>query len=107
MTAGTVLHRTRAALTQWREYEQKQRAAKKQKDALVQVNIRTITKTPTPKSYQVLWEKVSTGPQTPKGDTELMTTTFTVGRIALKTLADAEENRLGLCVQSFDIREHQ
>ena len=73
----------------------------------VQVNIRTITKTPTPASYQVLWEQVSTGPSSPKGTLAQMTTTFTVGRIALKTLGEAEDNRLGLCIASYDTREHQ
>jgi predicted Abi (CAAX) family protease len=70
-----------------------------------QVNIRTITKTPTPESYQVLWESMTLSPQSPQGKVEQRTTTFTVGRIDLKTLADAEDNRLGLCVQSFDTAE--
>ncbi len=73
----------------------------------VQVNIKTITKTPTPASYQVLWELVSTGPASPKGKVELRTTTFTVGRVAVKTLRDADDNRLGLCVASFDTDESQ
>jgi type IV secretory pathway TrbF-like protein len=73
---------------------------------LVQVNVRSITKTPTPESFQVLWEKVSTGPQSPKGVSAWMTTTFTVGRIDLKKLDDAQDNRLGLCVASFSIQEH-
>ena len=72
----------------------------------MQVNIKTITKTPTPQSYQVLWETVSTGPEAPKGKPELFTTTFTVGRIALKKLAEAEENRLGLCIASFSTQDH-
>jgi hypothetical protein len=72
----------------------------------VQVNVKTITQTPTPKSYQVLWEQVMTGPQMPQGKTELRTTTFTVGRVDVKTLAEAEDNRLGLCVASFNTQEH-
>ena len=68
----------------------------------VQVNVRSITKTPTPQSYQVLWEQLTTGSQSPQGKPEPFTTTFTVGRLAVKTLAEAEDNRLGLCVASFD-----
>jgi type IV secretory pathway TrbF-like protein len=71
----------------------------------VQVNITSITKTPTPKSYQVLWEQVTTGTDA-KGKAAQFTTTFTVGRLALKTLADAEDNRLGICVSSFDTAEN-
>jgi hypothetical protein len=56
-------------------------------------------------SYQVLWETVTVSPQTPQPTPELRTTTFTVGRIEPKTLADVEDNRLGLCVASFDTAE--
>jgi type IV secretory pathway component VirB8 len=78
----------------------------KKAPARVQVNIKTITQTPTPKSYQVLWEQILTGPQTPQGKTELRTTTFTVGRVDVKTLAEAQDNSLGFCVASFDTDEH-
>lgn len=74
--------------------------------ALVQVNIRSITKTPTPESYQVLWEKSVISPDKPKAEPEWFTTTFTVGRIDLKTLADAQDNRLGMCVASFQVQPH-
>jgi type IV secretory pathway TrbF-like protein len=66
----------------------------------VQVTIKSITKLPPTQSYQVLWEKLATGPGLP-GKPELKATTYTVGRIALKTLAEAQENRLGICVASF------
>ena len=66
----------------------------------VQVTIRSITKLPHPTAYEVQWEKLTTGPGA-SGKPEVKSTTYTTGRIALKTLAEAQENRLGICVASF------
>jgi type IV secretory pathway TrbF-like protein len=70
---------------------------------LVAVELRSITKTPVPESYQVLWAETSTEPANPTVKTVLWTGTFSVGRIQLPTLADALDNRLGLCVTAFDL----
>jgi type IV secretory pathway TrbF-like protein len=66
----------------------------------VQVTIRSITKLPHPTAYEVQWEKLTTGPGA-SGKPEVKSTTYTVGRIDFKKLAEAQENRLGICVASF------
>src|SRR2546428_12280970 len=70
---------------------------------LTAVELRSITKTPVPESYQVLWAETSTEPASPSVKTALWTGTFSVGRLQLPTLADALDNRLGLCVTAFDL----
>lgn len=70
---------------------------------LTAVELKSITKTPSPQSYQVLWAESSTDGVLPSVTTTLWTGTFTVGRIQLKTLADALDNRLGLCVSAYDL----
>jgi len=70
---------------------------------LTAVEPRSITKTPVPESYQVLWAETSTDPAIPTVKTALWTGTFSVGRLQLPTLADALDNRLGLCVTAFDL----
>jgi type IV secretory pathway TrbF-like protein len=70
---------------------------------LVAVELRSVTKTPVPESYQVLWAETSTEPSSPSVKTTLWTGTFSVGRIQLPTLADAMDNRLGLCVTAYDL----
>jgi type IV secretory pathway TrbF-like protein len=70
---------------------------------LTAVELRSITKTPVPESYQVLWAETSTEPASPSVKTTLWTGTFSVGRIHLPTLTDAMDNRLGLCVTAFDL----
>jgi len=81
------------------EKEQPFKGSKK----LTAVELRSITKTPVPESYQVLWAETSTEPNNPTVKTALWTGTFSVGRIHLPTLADALDNRLGLCVTAFDL----
>jgi type IV secretory pathway TrbF-like protein len=81
------------------EKEQPFKPAKK----LVAVELKSITKTPVPESYQVLWTETSTERTSPAVKTQLWTGTFSVGRIQLPTLADAMDNRLGLCVNAFDL----
>jgi type IV secretory pathway TrbF-like protein len=70
---------------------------------LTAVELRSVTKTPVPESYQVLWEEKSTEPSNPTVKTALWTGTFSVGRIQLPSMADALDNRLGLCVTAFDL----
>jgi len=70
---------------------------------LTAVELRSITKTPVPESYQVLWAETSTEASNPTVKTALWTGTFSVGRLQLPTLADALDNRLGLCVTAFDV----
>jgi type IV secretory pathway TrbF-like protein len=67
------------------------------------VEVKTITKTTTPGSYQVLWHEVvaDKGQSTIKAQDFIGT--FTVGRLRPKTMAEALENRLGLCVTGFDM----
>jgi hypothetical protein len=69
----------------------------------VAVELKSITKTPVPESYQVLWAETSTDKNLPVVKTTLWAGTFSVGRLQLPTLADAMDNRLGLCVTAFDL----
>ncbi len=82
--------------------EDKEHPFKTQKK-LVSVEIKSVTKTPVPESYQVLWAESTTEPTSPTVKTALWTGTFSVGRIELPTMADALDNRLGLCVTAFDV----
>jgi type IV secretory pathway TrbF-like protein len=70
---------------------------------LVAVELKSITKTPVPESYQVLWAETTTERSNPSVKMTQWTGTFSVGRIQLPTLADAMDNRLGLCVTAFDL----
>jgi type IV secretory pathway TrbF-like protein len=67
------------------------------------VELKSVTKTPVPESYQVLWVETTTAKDQPSVKTQTWTGTFSVGRIALPSLADALDNRLGLCVTAFDL----
>jgi type IV secretory pathway TrbF-like protein len=70
---------------------------------LVTVELKSITKTPAPENYHVLWVETSTEQAQPSVKTALWTGTFTVGRYRPPTLADTLDNRLGLCVTAFDL----
>ncbi len=70
---------------------------------LVAVELKSVTKTPVPESYQVLWAETSTDQAQPTVRTGLWTGTFSVGRYRPPTLADTLDNRLGLCVTAFDL----
>jgi len=72
---------------------------------LVAVELRTVTKTPAPESYQVLWMETTTEASNPMVKTTQWTGTFSVGRIQLATLSDVLDNRLGLCVTAFDLSQ--
>jgi type IV secretory pathway TrbF-like protein len=70
------------------------------------VEVKSVTKTPVPESYQVLWVETSTGKGQPTVKEHSWTGTFSVGRMQLPTLTDALQNRLGLCVSAFDVSEN-
>ena len=67
------------------------------------VELKSITKTPVPESYQVLWVETSTEKAQPTVKTQLWTGTFSVGRYRPPSLADTLDNRLGLCVVAYDL----
>jgi type IV secretory pathway TrbF-like protein len=68
------------------------------------VKLKSITKTPTPQSFQVLWEETSIDKAKATKEQAVYTGTFTVGRYKPISVADAQENNLGLCVTAYDIR---
>lgn len=68
------------------------------------VKVRSTTKTPTPQSFQVVWEETTVDKAKATKDKTLYTGTFLVGRYKPTSRADAERNHLGLCVTSYDIR---
>jgi type IV secretory pathway TrbF-like protein len=70
---------------------------------LVSVELKSVTKTPAPESYQVLWAETRTDKAQPTVKTQLWTGTFSVGRYRPPTLADTLDNRLGLCVTAYDL----
>ncbi len=67
------------------------------------VELKSVTKTPVPESYQVLWVESTTMKTEPTVKTAVWTGTFSVGRYRPPTLADTLENRLGLCVTAYDL----
>lgn len=87
-----------APVRKLRDDEKKERGYE---DTTVAVDIDTVTSTPTPASFQVLWAKVIKSPEFPQGKSFGFTTTFTVDRVRFTRRADVQENFLGLCVASF------
>jgi type IV secretory pathway TrbF-like protein len=69
----------------------------------VALEIKSVTKTPAPASYQVLWEEHTAERSAPTIKSQLWTGTFTVGRVTLTTMDDIVDNRLGICVNGFDV----
>ena len=67
------------------------------------VEITSITRTATPRSYQVVWHEVSVGKDTATLHAQDFLGTFTVGRLKPTTLTDAMDNRLGICVNGYDV----
>src|SRR5215510_4370078 len=70
------------------------------------VKLRSITKTPTPQSFQVLWDETSIDRVKATKEQTSYTGTFTVGRYKPTSVTDAQENNLGLCVTSYDIQHN-
>lgn len=91
----------RGKLLPLRKAREEDKKDRRYEDSTVAVDIDTVTSTPTPASYQVLWAKVITSPDFPHGKTFGFTTTFTVDRVRFTRRADVQENFLGLCVSSF------
>jgi len=85
--------------------EQRQHPFAKDSSKRVSIDIKSVTKTPTPESFQVLWEEVTTDKTRPGKDVAMWTGTFTVGRFHPKTMADMIDNRLGLCVTAYNLTE--
>jgi type IV secretory pathway TrbF-like protein len=77
----------------------------KRSPKLVAVELKSVTKTAVPEGYQVLWTEISTARQSPSVTTTQWAGTFGVGRMRLPNLADAMDNRLGLCVTAFDMSQ--
>jgi type IV secretory pathway TrbF-like protein len=69
----------------------------------VALEVKSVTKTPAPESYQVLWEESVTERHAPTIKTQRWTGTFTVGRVTLTTMDAILENRLGICINGFDL----
>jgi len=83
--------------------EEQDKPFEEKKKKLVAVELKSLTKTPVPESYQVLWSETSIEVSNPTVKTALWTGTFSVGRYRPPTMADTLDNRLGLCVTAFDL----
>ena len=69
----------------------------------VAVAVKSVTKIAAPASYQVLWEEHLTDKASPTVKTQMWTGTFTVGRMALTTMDDLLDNRLGVCITAYEL----
>jgi hypothetical protein len=98
------LHTCGAARKQLAEAEKQDRPFQKSPKR-IQVDIDSIPKTVG--GYQVLWKATTTEKYNPQAQEAWWNTTFTVGRVAPKTISDAALNSLGLCVTWFDDEERQ
>jgi type IV secretory pathway TrbF-like protein len=67
------------------------------------IEIKTITKTATPESYQVVWHEVTVDKVASTLKEHDYIGTFTVGRVRPKTIAEAIDNRLGICINGYDL----
>lgn len=72
---------------------------------LVTVSVTSVLKTATPHSYQVLFVERTTDLANPVVVSQAWTATVAVGRRRPVSLADAVDNRLGLCVTGFDFSQ--
>jgi type IV secretory pathway TrbF-like protein len=69
---------------------------------LVMVALKSVTRTVSPLSYQVLWQETTVPKHLPP-DTTTYTATLTTGRIYPASQDMLLQNRLGLCVTAYDI----
>ena len=69
---------------------------------LVMVALKSVTRTVSPLSYQVLWQETTVPKHLPP-DTKTYTATLTTGRIYPSSQDMLLQNRLGLCVTAYDI----
>ena len=67
------------------------------------IEIKSITKTTTPESYQVVWHEVTVDKLAATLKEVDYVGTFTVGRLRPKTITEAMDNRLGMCVTGYDL----
>jgi type IV secretory pathway TrbF-like protein len=68
----------------------------------VSVHVESITRSPVPENYQVLWTERTIDPSNTAKD-QLYSGTFVVGRYRPPTQAVLMQNRLGLCVAAYDL----
>jgi type IV secretory pathway TrbF-like protein len=66
------------------------------------IEMKSITKTATPESYQVVWHEVTVDKLASTLKEQEYIGTFTVGRVRPKNLSEAIDNRLGMCVNGYD-----
>jgi len=71
---------------------------------LVQVELKSVTKTPSPLSYQVLW-KETTIPKALPPQEKMYTATLTTGRTSPASQEMLMSNRLGTCVTAWNLSE--
>jgi type IV secretory pathway TrbF-like protein len=69
---------------------------------LVMVELKSVTKTPSPLSYQVLWKETSVPRHLPPEEKQY-TATLTTGRVQPSSQEMLLQNRLGLCVTAWDM----
>src|SRR5215813_2725655 len=67
------------------------------------IEIKSITKTATPESYQVVWHEVTVDKLASTLKEQDYIGTFTVGRVRPKNMSEAIDNRLGMCINGYDI----
>jgi type IV secretory pathway TrbF-like protein len=67
------------------------------------IEIKSITKTATPESWQVVWHEVTVDKLASTLKEQDYIGTFTIGRVRPKTIAEAIDNRLGMCVNGADL----
>ena len=67
------------------------------------IEIKSITKTATPESFQILWHEVTVDKLASTLKEADYVGTFTVGRLRPKNLSEVIDNRLGLCVSGYDL----
>ena len=67
------------------------------------IEVKSITKTATPESYQVVWHEVTVDKLAATLKEVDYVGTFTVGRLRPKTITEAMDNRLGICVTGYDL----
>ena len=68
----------------------------------VGIEVKTVIKGGTPKSYTVIWEEHTTEKNAPTVKMQGWSATLTMGRIVLKRMEDILDNRLGICVTGYD-----
>jgi type IV secretory pathway TrbF-like protein len=73
-------------------------------DKRISVDVKSVTKTDTPTSWQVVWEEVDASKGVAStGTPQRHTATLTVGRLRPKKMAELLDNSLGQCVNGYNI----